>query len=114
MRAFAGDNAAAALASRLTAMTHARSEELMELLLERLGNAREAPSAARLDELEREADTILAQALEAGSLRHLDTHRVTALGLAIDQVRLAIRDRRRQIEAGDPAIRSETPRILVG
>jgi hypothetical protein len=107
-------SAAAALASRLTAMTHARSEELMELLLERLGNAREAPSAARLDELEREADMILAQALEAGSLRHLDTHRVTALGLAIDQVRLAIRDRRRQIEAGDPAIRSETPRILVG
>jgi len=104
-------SAAAALASRLTAMTHARSEELMELLLERLGNAREAPSAARLDELEREADTILAQALEAGSLRHLDTHRVTALGLAIDQVRLAIRDRRRQIES---APRRETPRILAG
>ena len=76
--------------------------------------AREAASSARLDELEREADTVLGQALEAGSLRHLDAHRVTALGLAIDQVRLAIRDRRRQIEAGDPTARVETPRILAG
>ena len=107
-------SAAAALASRLTAANHARSEELMELLLEHLAAAREAASSARLDELEREADTVLGQALEAGSLRHLDTHRVTALGLAIDQVRLAIRDRRRQIEAGDPTAKFETPRILVG
>ena len=107
-------SAAAALASRLTAANHARSEELMQLLLEHLATAREAVSSARLDELEREADTVLGQALEAGSLRHLDTHRVTALGLAIDQVRLAIRDRRRQIEAGDPTAKFETPRILAG
>jgi TRAP transporter TAXI family solute receptor len=107
-------SAAAALASRLTAANHARSEELMQLLLEHLATAREAASSVRLDELEREADMVLAQALEAGSLRHLDTHRVTALGLAIDQVRLAIRDRRRQIEAGDPAAPFETPRILAG
>ena len=107
-------SAAAALASRLTAANHARSEELMQLLLEHLATAREAASSSRLDELEREADTVLAQALEAGSLRHLDTHRVTALGLAIDQVRLAIRDRRRQIEAGDPTAKFETPRILAG
>ncbi len=107
-------SAAAALASRLTAMTHARSEELMQLLLERLATARDAATSIRLDELEREADAILAQALEAGSLRHLDTHRVTALGLALDQVRLAIRDRRRQIESGQPAARTEPPRILAG
>ena len=107
-------SAAAALASRLTAANHARSEELMQLLLEHLATAREAASSARLDELEREADTVLGQALEAGSLRHLDTHRVTALGLAIDQVRLAIRDRRRQIEAGDSTSGFETPRILAG
>ncbi len=107
-------SAAAALASRLTAVTHARSEELMQLLLERLATAREASTSTRLDELEREADTILAQALEAGSLRHLDTHRVTALGLALDQVRLAIRDRRRQIESRQPTQRLETPRILAG
>ena len=107
-------SAAAALASRLTAANHARSEELMELLLEHLGAAREAPTSTRLDELEREADTVLGQALEAGSLRHLDTHRVTALGLAIDQVRLAIRDRRRQIEGGAPAETRESPRILAG
>jgi len=107
-------SAAAALASRMNAANHARSEELMQLLLQHLATAREAASSARLDELEREADTVLGQALEAGSLRHLDTHRVTALGLAIDQVRLAIRDRRRQIEAGDPTARVETPRILAG
>ena len=107
-------SAAAALASRLTAANHARSEELMQVLLEHLATAREAASATRLDELEREADTVLGQALEAGSLRHLDTHRVTALGLAIDQVRLAIRDRRRQIETGDPTAKFETPRILAG
>ena len=107
-------SAAAALASRLTAVNHARSEELMELLLEHLAAARDAPSTARLDELEREADTVLAQALEAGSLRHLDTHRVTALGLALDQVRLAIRDRRRKIETGDRTPVAESPRILAG
>ena len=107
-------SAAAALASRLTAANHARSEELMELLLEHLAAAREAPNTGRLDELEREADTVLGQALEAGSLRHLDTHRVTALGLAIDQVRLAIRDRRRQIEGRAQAGKQESARILAG
>jgi hypothetical protein len=86
----------------------------MELLLEHLAAAREAPDSGRLDELEREADTVLGQALEAGSLRHLDTHRVTALGLAIDQVRLAIRDRRRQIEAGERKGTQESARFLPG
>ncbi len=105
-------SAAAALASRLSATKHARSEELMKLLLEHLAVARTASSAEHLDELEHEADVILGQALEAGTLRHLDTHRVTALGLAIDQLRLAIRDRRAQLERSEGS--RPVPRYLAG
>ena len=98
-------SAAAALASRFTATSRARSEDLMEGLLEHLARARIATTGQELDRLERDADGVLVQALESNSIRHLDTHRVTALGLALDQVRLAIRDRRRQIGAagGDDA-----------
>ena len=108
-------SAAAALASRLTAVNHARSEELMEILLDHLAAAREAPSLTSLDSLEREADSVLAQALDASSLKHLDIHRVTAMGLALDQVRLAIRDRRRKLEAREGVVAPyDPPRIAAG
>jgi TRAP transporter TAXI family solute receptor len=106
-------SAAAALASRFSAAGHARVEELMRVLIRHLSEARAARSLAELDELERDSDDLLAQALETSSLRHLDTHKVTALGLAMDQVRLAIRDRRSFLER-NTLKEDEKPRFLAG
>lgn len=106
-------SAAAALASRLTAANHAKAEELLKALLEHLAAARKATSLHQLDALESDADKVLADALETSSLRHFDTHKVTALGLAMDQVRLAIRDRRAFLER-DGLSEAEKPRFLAG
>lgn len=43
----------------------------------------------------------------------IDTHKVTALGLAMDQVRLAIRDRRSFLER-NTLKEDEKPRFLAG
>jgi TRAP transporter TAXI family solute receptor len=106
-------SAAAALASRLSAANHAKAEELLRALLEHLSAARGATSLRQLDALERDADRVLADALETSSLRHFDTHKVTALGLAMDQVRLAIRDRRATLER-DGLSEVDKPRFLAG
>jgi len=106
-------SAAAALASRFSATNHAKAEELLKALLEHLSAARGATSLRQLDALERDADRVLADALESSSLRHFDAHKVTALGLAMDQVRLAIRDRRATLERnGLPEV--DKPRFLAG
>jgi hypothetical protein len=107
-------SAVAALASRLTAANSARVEELLENLFVHLANARNAWSPDELDELERDTDRILVEALQQNSLQVLDQHRVTALGLAIDQVRLAIGDRRRYVENSPRLASFPPPRAIAG
>ena len=107
-------SAIAAVASRVSAEGHARVETQFESLLGRLleyiSRARESQSRAELDVLEREADALLAEALRIGGGRGLDTHRVAALGLGLDQLRDAIMARRMTIDmAGEARPLERTP-----
>lgn len=108
-------SAAAALASRITAVNSARIESIFEemlgKLLEFISRARESGSRSELDLLEREADDLLGSALRGGGGRGLDTHRIAALGLGLDQLRAAINVRRRQLESLDDMAAYEQPRI---
>lgn len=89
---------ATAVFSRLTA-DGARSVDLLTArLIEILKLVRFAPSLELVNGLETETDEIVAAALDQGTARSLDERRLGALGLALDQVREAIRDRRAVLE----------------
>ncbi len=108
-------SAAAALASRFSAEKQARVEsvfeELLDRLLEAIARAREA-AKSELDGLERDADAMLREALATGGGRTLDAHRIAALGLGLDQLRAAIRDRRRQLD-GQNSVGAFEPPIAI-
>ncbi len=87
-------SAAAALFSRFDSARRERSERLIEELLKHLSAARAAASVNDLDALETDADRILVEALNSEPTKSIEPHRITALVLAMDQLRLAIRDRR--------------------
>lgn len=91
-------SAGAAVLSRLDSTRRQRVETLIERLLEHIAAARSAASPNDLDALQADADRILVDALQSQHSKGLDAHRVTALSLAMDQVRLAIRDRRITLE----------------
>jgi TRAP-type uncharacterized transport system substrate-binding protein len=90
-----------------------RRRELVDEVLERLADilheARDAESAAKLDDLTREIDRLVATSLRYARQRTTPTRVVTALMLAIDSGRSAIADRRRDILAGE-AVGQAVPR----
>ena len=88
-------SAAAAIMSRMSASDHIRVETLLARLLEIHRAVRLAPGRGEIDRLEQEADDILAATLESHQVKALDGHNVSALSLALHQVRLAIEDKRR-------------------
>ena len=96
-------SAAAAILSRMSAQTHVRVETLLARLLEIHRAVRATRDLAEIDRLEHEADEILAATLESHQVRALDGHNVSALSLALHQVRLAIEDRRRADRAAPAA-----------
>ena len=67
---------------------------MLERLVELLAMARQAEHAETLDSLENEADGILSEVLGPQGRQNLDPHRMAALSLALQQVRIAIGDRR--------------------
>lgn len=83
-----------AMFSRLNAQGARAVERLTARLIEILKLARFAPSIDMVNGLEAETDEIVAAALEESTARSLDERRLGALGLALHQVREAIRDRR--------------------
>ena len=88
-------SAAAAVASRAgSAGKGADNDRLLRRLLDVLRSARTADTLAALDTLEQETDDILIGGIAARSLRVLDPQTINALTLALDQARLAIRERR--------------------
>ena len=107
-------SAAAGLLSRLDSSRRMRTEALIANLLEHLASARGAHTPAELDTLEVDADRILVDALQSDNAKAFEAHRVTALGLALDQVRLAIRDRRGAIQGETYPAAREKPRIVSG
>jgi TRAP-type uncharacterized transport system substrate-binding protein len=92
---------AAALASRLKSAGTAEVETMMARLLAILRAARSAETLEELDGLEHETDEILVSALAHHSLNNAAGSQINTLSLALEQARLAIRDRRRQLR-GEP------------
>ncbi len=92
-------SAFATLASRLTVQGYARFDQFLERALTIVKEAREAEGLEALDDLEREIDAILTETLSSGNMPKLDAHQVAAVGLVIQQARLAINDRRRSLKA---------------
>jgi TRAP transporter TAXI family solute receptor len=87
-------SAAAAVAGRLRSRREDQAERL-EQLLRILRDTRGATDVLLLDRLEQEADDCFAETLATATHQEIDTARLTAFSLALDQVRLAIADRRR-------------------
>jgi TRAP-type uncharacterized transport system substrate-binding protein len=96
-------SAAAALASRLKSDSTGEVETMMARLLAILRAARSADSIEELDGLEHETDEILISALAHHSLNKAGGGQINTLSLALEQARLAIRDRRRQLR-GEPRL----------
>lgn len=103
----------AAVATRISTTRHNEFDRLLERLLEILKGARSSNRLDELDELEREADEILASSLANRRMKGLDSHAMAAFGLALDQARDAIRERRAQI-LKQPARPVEVSRIALG
>lgn len=87
-------SAAAALAGRLRSKHHQQAGRL-ESLLRIMRETRSAEDVAILDRLEQEADDVFADTLSGASHSEIDTGRLAAFTLALDQVRVAITERRR-------------------
>lgn len=100
-----------AVFSRLNAQGARAVERLTGRLIEILKIARFAPSLDLVNSLEAETDEIVAAALDESTARSLDERRLGALGLALHQVREAIRDRRSLLGADGSA--GVAPRSLV-
>ena len=96
-------SAAAALASRVTSRAPTESDSLLKRLLDVLRAARNAESLQALDALEQETDDILISGIATRNLRAVDSQAISALSLALDQARLAIKDRRRFLQAAGSA-----------
>ena len=103
-------SAAAALASRVSGNKPTEADLLLSRLLDVLRAARSADSLSALDALEQETDEILISGIAARNVRGLDGHTISALSLALDQARLAIKDRRRFLQSN--ALSGVSARVL--
>lgn len=105
-------SAAAALAGRLNMRTRERSEQLTERLLEILQAARAAQTSSELDGYEREVDQVLVRSLADVRLRNTAPTELHVVALALDQARLAIRDRRRALAGAGEVVAFMGPRSI--
>ncbi len=97
-------SAIAAVVSRANSGCRRRLDELLNRLLELLSQIRLADNASMLKLAQIEVDSILAEALSTGG-KPMETDMVSALGLAIGQVREAIRDKHAELAAGAREVR---------
>ena len=86
--------AIATLASRFKRQQQTDLERILQRLLEIIAAARAASRAETLDDLEREADDLLAKALAHDFNHALSGSRLAATSLGLSQVRQAIAERR--------------------
>jgi TRAP-type uncharacterized transport system substrate-binding protein len=92
----------ATLASRIAVSGYARFDQLMEQALTILKSGREADDQDTLARLEIQIDEILTKSLAAAEMPKLDSHQLAALTLAVQQARLAISDRRSELNLRQP------------
>lgn len=88
-------SAIATLVSRMTVKGYEQFDHLLEQSLEILKRAREAEDLEALKLLELQIDEILTHTLASGRMPKLDGHQLAGLTLAVEQARLAIKERRR-------------------
>jgi TRAP transporter TAXI family solute receptor len=100
----------AALASRMSTVSHTEFDRLLERLLAILKAARTAGRIEDLDRLEAETDEILVAGVGNRRIHGIDSHGMATLALALDQARLAIRERRAIVERS-PARLIEASRL---
>lgn len=94
----------AALASRMSSVRHTEIDRLLERLLQILRDARSARTADDLDRLEHETDEILVAGIANRRLQGADAHSMSALSLALEQARQAIREKRVDLERPRPRL----------
>jgi TRAP-type uncharacterized transport system substrate-binding protein len=103
-------SAAAALASRLNVRPNNEDDVVLQRLLAIVKASREADAKA-VEALEAEADDLLATALAPEAMRlKTEAQRITALGLAFEHARHALRDRRQTVAV--PARTTFEPRVI--
>lgn len=88
---------ATAVMGRLNGARSGSLDASVGRLVEMLALVRKAPSGGTLDDLQAEADAMLAKALDTRSPVGGDDRRLAVFSLALDQVRVAVRDRRAQL-----------------
>ncbi len=86
-----------ALLGRINGRRTASLDTSVGRLVDMLALVRAAPSAAALDALQAEADGLMATGLGGGASVSGDDRRLAVFGIALNQVRAAVRDRRAQI-----------------
>jgi TRAP transporter TAXI family solute receptor len=101
----------AALASRMRTTNDEISDELLNRLTEIFKEARVAKSAAELDLLEEETDELLISALRSDNRRSMDGVRLGALGIALQQARHAIAEKRRELLTSGRVVAFNAPRV---
>ena len=92
-------SAAAAAASRLKSTPQGDAEVLLTRLLDLLRRARRAPTQAIVDSAERDADDVVVRVIAGRNFRAFDPQTYQALTFALEQVRLAIAERRAALRA---------------
>jgi hypothetical protein len=92
-----------------------RRQEVIDKVLDRLicmiSEARAASTGAALDTLAAEIDGLLTHAVRHARWRTFSARTMSALIIALDGVRAAISDRRRELESADPKLVPE-PSLL--
>ena len=88
---------ATAVMGRIQSRRTASLETSVGRLIEMMGAARSSPTHEALDALQAEADALMADALQAATSVSGEDRRLTVFGMALDQLRAAVRDRRAQI-----------------
>jgi TRAP transporter TAXI family solute receptor len=97
-------SATAGVAGYLRAGKRAQRSNLLERLVELMQAARIASAPRELDTLEAEADAILAATIREVENHTVEERALTAFTLALDQVRLAIADRRKVLSKGPTTV----------
>lgn len=94
-------SAGAAMLSQASLARRRAAMQGLTRVVAMIGLAREADSLGAIEELEREADGILAAALDDMARQHIDEAGLSAYRLAMDQFGRAVAERRRALMSGD-------------
>lgn len=99
----------AALASRMSSVSHSEFDRILARLLEILKASRSAAGPEELENLETETDEILVASLVNRRIHGIDSHGMATLSLVLDQTRHAIRERRALVERGSGSRPMDVP-----